>query len=190
MSSGLPTDDGSPGWLTGGLPHVPGPGAYQRTTPVLLDRVPDPANRPADGEERDGPDRLQPERPRQDHQPEVEGGPLAYEVQGFPSNSIREHRGAAPGISVGRYPEQLGAPRVPTGVQRVPEARHALPPFETADDGPARVVGGFHLPQKCFDELGLPAVLAALQGGETTRHHGVRRRSRRGHAARGECRDV
>ena len=67
----------------GRLAHVAGAGAYERAALVLLDGVPDPTDGPPQSEEGHSAPRRQAERPRQDNQPEVDGGPFADQVKGL-----------------------------------------------------------------------------------------------------------
>src|SRR4051812_3081527 len=174
-------------WL---LADVAGARTYERAAAVLFDGVADPTHRPAYGEERDSPTGRRPGCPSQGGQPKVQRRAFAYEVQGLFGNGVRERNCGAMRAVHARQPEQLEASGVPAWVKGVPETRHALTTFETTGDRLPRITGGFDLSQECLDQLGLPAVLCALQGRQTGRYHTVWRSLGRGNAAGSKRRDV
>src|ERR671916_2700333 len=153
------------------LTNVARPRAYERVALVLFYGVADPAHRPPQGEERDGPARRKLQRPRQRHEPEVHGGPLAQELEGFVDDGGAE--GDVGGVRVrrGREAQQLRAARVAPGVERVPETRDPLPAPEAAGDRLARVARGLGLPHQGLDELDLTAVPDTPHRRETGYHH-------------------
>ena len=121
----------------------------------------DPTYGPAESEERDGPARRQPQRPRHRRQREIYGGMLVHQTQHLTGNSIGERNGDTLGIGPGRQAKQTGTAGITFRIERMPEARDTLPPPETAGDHRPCIPRILHLPQKSLDEFDLPPVLDA-----------------------------
>ena len=176
-------------WGTSKVPHVLRSGAYEGAALVLLYGMADPAYGSSEGEERDGSSLRQSERAGEDDEAEVDGGTLAQEVIRRFHDGRAEGDGRRMRARFGRSPDELRSARVALGVERVPKARHAVPPTEATGDNLSRLAtaaGGLDLPQEGLDELDLPTVPNAPERREARADHGVGCRPRRGHAPGGE----
>src|SRR5215208_833117 len=168
---------------------VPGPGTYEGVAPVLLYGVADPTDGPAQGEERDGTARWQPQRPCHRRQREIYGGMLVHQSQHLSGNTIGERNGDTLGIGPGRQAKQPGSAGISFRIKRVPEPRDTLSPPETDGDHRPRVPRGIHLLQKGLDELYLPPVLDAPERRKPGHNNGIGRGLGRGDTPGSKGRD-
>src|SRR6185312_11936203 len=182
----------SSGWSRGGrnFSHVRRPRPNELSKGVLLDRMADPAEGAAEGEEGQRRVRREIEGASQGYEAEVDRRVLADQIAAGFGEGQGAFDGGGAGGGLGGDLQEGGAAGIAVGVERVATAGDLLAALEAVRQDSPGVGGRSRLAEERFHALRHTAMAGALESGKARGDDIVGRRGGRGHAAGGESRDV